>query len=186
MKTRARLPQSENLVFIYVLRNAPVEPRATTFSYRIVDRESDQFVAASPLTEQKDLHLVFTLGSRSRHVFMTVTDGDPSRAAAILAQAEDYDASVSRLGLGDTLALNDPYMQQNLREAILFVRPIVSNAISAFADSAEVAGNVIHFLLAVFLDHAEYETKKLRGLEALFDRFRSEGKDLARMSAHVH
>lgn len=179
---RFKLPKSENLLFMYLLRNAPVNPEARTFEFQCKGRKTGQFAIASTLRDAQDLSVVCTLGSASKHVFMTVTDGDPKEVAGILAEIEDYDANSTHLQSGETLAMESAYMRTNYRQGVLLVDPRVSNVFSTFPETAEVGDATYHFMLVIFLNEAEYDVKRRRGLEALFEDFAAKGKDLTRIS----
>lgn len=177
-----KLTQREAAIVVEVLRRAPVEPRARTFSFDFKDGIGDQTVLSAPVRDQPGMHLVSTLGSNGRDVLVTITDGDDAQIADVLARIEEH-AARCQVQPGDTLALDHHYLKQNGRAGVLLVERRVSNALRTFPDALEAGGAAYRCLLVVLLSEAEYRTKTTGGLSALVSRMRSEKKGFVAVRA---
>lgn len=101
-----------------------------------------------------------------------------------MAQLESFHAQTEEVGHGHTVRLNhDPTMVANRRVAALFLRPVVSPALSRIPDCIDLAGDHVEFLMVVFLSDVEYQIKLGSGLDALLDAFERNEKDLAVLGA---
>lgn len=124
------------------------------------------------------VYAVFTVGRFSDRIFLTITDGDPIQLASVLAGVERYDASQRPVGYGQTMRMENQYLSENSRPALVFLRPYVLPFLDNFEDCADVGGRHLEFLLVVFLNEGEYSHKLSGGLGALYDKFAEENKDL--------
>ncbi|KQV50187.1 MULTISPECIES: suppressor of fused domain protein [unclassified Duganella] len=124
------------------------------------------------------VYAVFTLGRFSNHIFLTITNGDPVRLANVLAGVERYDSSNKQLGFGHTMRMENKYLDENNKSALLFLRPRLLPFLDNFQDCSDVGGRHLEFFLVVFLNEDEYTHKLSNGLDALYDKFQAEKKNL--------
>lgn len=153
--------------------------------FNLNDCPGRQLVAHCQMEFDSDdpIYAVFTLGRHSNHVFLTITDGDPSQLISILAGVESYDASEQPVGYGQTMRMDNDYLAKNRRPALLFLRPKAFPFLDDFQSCADVGGRHLEFLLVVCLSEDEYAHKLTYGLDALLDKFAAEGKDLIAIAA---
>lgn len=172
------IPAAENELLVYLFEHAPVTTKAELFAYRSPEDDQIQYVVALPLKEESSLYLVSTLASRSNHVFLTITESEPSNVAAILTDIESYDAFASHLPIGSTVPLEQEEEQKGVHAAALFLQPNVSGALEDFPEIVSIGSREIHFLFTLFLDENEYDLKQKKGLDALLDHFESTHRGL--------
>lgn len=121
---------------------------------------------------------IFTLGRHSNQIFLTITNGDPDQLINVFAAVEAYDSFEQPLGFGQTMRIENKYLAENRRPALLFLRPDVHPFLENFPDCADVGERHLRFSFVVFLSEDEYAHKLSLGLDALLDKFIAEDKDL--------
>jgi hypothetical protein len=167
-------------IFVFVLENAPVFPKGWTYAIpRGAEREIH--VAASRLAADPGSSLVFTLGSASNGILLSLTDGDPERVAAILATIEELFARQGGVGSREIVDLSDPYLRDHGRVAAALLRPVAG--VPGFPDLVRIEGAQYHAALAVFLNEEERELSRRLGFDALEERFRLCGRNVARLAS---
>lgn len=174
MKTELRRSEAE--IAALIMTRVAVEERANTFSFNFKDGCGHQTVVSAPIQGHPELHLLFTLGVDANHVFLMVTDGDEAKLAEVVARLEDF-ASAHEVDLGHTLALENAYLRENGRVALLLLEPSIAGVLAEFPDELETGGRVRKCFLTMPLDASEYEMKKTRGISALLDHLQAIGRD---------
>lgn len=139
-------------------------------------------VAAAPHVRDPSLHVIFTLGSLSPHVLITVTDGEPQAIARVLADLEAYDVP-PRLGHGHTAPIESSYLNEHGRVGVVLLRPAVSNALAHVPDELVAGRRRLHCLLVLFLSEEELALKRAEGLDELLDYFEDIGRDVIAIQA---
>lgn len=170
----------QNQVLAYVLERAPVAKTAEIYYFSFEpDPKRRYYVAAAPVVDtDPGLTLVFTLASHSKLIFLTITDAQPRKIAALLSEAEDFDSTGTSMRFSETLRVENEFAAQNGRVAMLLLPASVSRYLPDFPMQTQFDGDTCGLALVVFLSEEEYRTKLERGYDALLDRFESEDRDL--------
>jgi hypothetical protein len=163
---------------MHVLERCPVHPKADLIAFTYPDTRNTSLVATTCFQADESIKLIFTLGTLSNHVFVTVTDGDVSHIADVLAELEEYDATKAALCLGNTYRSPNEYLKKHDLVGTVMLRADTLPILQPLAGSISIEEVTTDFLYVAFLSEAEYTCKIDRGLNALLDLFEAERKDL--------
>jgi hypothetical protein len=96
------------------------------------------------------IYAVFTVGRHSNKVFLAITDGDPIQLSSVLAGVESYDSLNRSVGFGHTMRIENEYLAQNRRPALLFLRPQLLPFLDHFPDCVNIGERHLDFFLVIF------------------------------------
>jgi len=178
-----KLPREQAGIAAKILANGAFAPRGRTLEFNVPGLASPVYALVVELRSTPGISVVSTLGSASRHVFVTATDGPPNEIARVLADLEGHDAVISGLQVGDAVPLEDRWAADHGRVGIQLLPIGVSNAATGLEEVLEVGGRQYHLLLVVFLSRSERTLREDQGLDALLDRFEGARRDLVRFDS---
>lgn len=140
------------------------------------EREKPQRFGCFKLISDPPLQAASTLGSKSSHIFMAISAGDPSRLVPALASIEKADA-LTPFAHGEHVVFDDPYLHEQKKVGAVFVEPDVSPIFLGFPKELTIQGHPITFFLALFLSAEDHEHMLKDGVLSFLDTARTSGKN---------
>ncbi|WP_175874371.1 suppressor of fused domain protein [Burkholderia sp. BCC0397] len=176
------LEQYQAAVLSYLFGRLPIGNDVDTLEFSLSGEFSGKYRVAHSRIESSGpaMRLVFTLPSYTRSVFIALTRTRLNEAARILANLEDYERESSmQLGLGEVVITPDKRLNgADVPYAVILLRTVTSFDCANVPDRYILDGRETLFYLVVPLTKDEWELRRLRGHDALIDKFQDEGKEL--------
>jgi hypothetical protein len=170
------LDKYQAAVLAVIFELADIGDSVDWFEFALSGDFGGRFVAAAAKVGMAGEHIVFNLPTYSTSVFVALTDKDPKAAALILANLEDYERENGvRLSVGEAVVIP---AGGEVPFAVLLLRTATLRDVASLPDTAEMAGKLTAFLLAVPLSKEEYDRRAADGHDVLMDHFAKTEKGL--------
>ena len=133
--------------------------------------------AVSTLRDDVNLHVIFSIPTNTRYIYITVSDGDANLIRKLFATLEDIEGH-EQIGIGCVQLFDDTRLIENDVRGIILLPIITSDILNFLPTQFEINEVNYNFILVVFLSTKEYQQWETKGYDALIDYFIENEKDL--------
>jgi hypothetical protein len=173
------LSASQSAVFVYIAKKVNLAKEIFIESYSFepdVNTFYDVAFARIP-SGGAPVYAVVSLPKNSDRVYITISDGDPTRISKLVSSIQHYGEMKTRLCMGDTVPLSNDSDALSAGWSAALLAP-VDLMLDDLPDSAEIQGKKYCFNLVVLINEAERQHKMLNGFEGLMDLFELNQRDI--------
>jgi hypothetical protein len=171
------LPALQAAVLVHLFDNVELLEPIDTLDFKLAGGDR-HFAAYGKPKDLSGLQLIFTLGTTSERIYLTVSNGDPVEIARVLCNFEDIDREDGVVTQFQLREFADEYMGKHGWKGALFIPPDNFPSLERLADTADVGGRRYYFSLVIFLSDADVRFGKLRSVGSLLEKIVAEDRDL--------
>ena len=175
------LDRYQAALLAFLFDRLPIGDDVDWMEFALSGKFSGSFRVAHAAIDNVDdvAHLVFTLPTYSRSVFIALTRVDTAETARVLANLEDYERELSlQLRLGEAVVIPSEGNYEKTPHAVILLRTATAFDCASVPDRHSIEGYETSFFLAVPLSREEWELRRTRGHDALMKHFEDVGKQL--------
>jgi len=174
-------PKTKATIIHSVLSEQALRPECEVLSFQ-GENGSKRYQAVALSKDDANIACIFSLPTKARNIYVTVSDGDRAVLRRVLATLEDMEEE-SPILLGNVLQLDSSELRERNIVGLILLPPNTSNLLSHLPLDMSVGDIQYRFLLVVFLSRTEHEVWKSKGHDALMDFFTDTDKDLVSFGA---
>ena len=122
-------------------------------------------------------NLIFSLPTVTENIYVTITDGDPSLIAQVMATLEDMELT-GEVALGNVKLFEDAALRKHGVCGVLLLNADLFPALHYLDASVPIVSVDYKFISVVFLTDEDHAYGKAHGHDALMDYFVERQKDV--------
>jgi len=123
-----------------------------------------RYQGVSTVDQDPELHLVFSIPTTGKNIYVTVSDGYTQLIRQVFATLEDIESDGGIVQLGNVQLFNNGDFKEKGVEGIILLSVKTSNVLNYLPSEIEIDSAVYKFLLVTFITKEEYLIWKKEGM----------------------
>ncbi len=169
-----------------VLNNQHIADECENYHSEFGSNNQQYFQSVSRIEPDDDLFVIFATPTKTKSVFITVSDGDKKLIRRVLSNLEEMELEGKSFNYRSVIRFEDAELKKNAICAVAILPLSVSGILCDLEESFVIGSNEYIFRLVVFLSEKEYSLWKDHGFDSLMSYFDETDKDLLTFNQNPH